>query len=797
MLDPSLTDEIRKAIQKLLKDAFVSGNKDGARYGRSFANGMNEALKDARQDVTDAFKQARADKELLDVMQKTSLKGALAEYARLLNQEGLLTDEVIRRLQKQQEELDHLNEQNELTRKVAEHTLEIREEAEKYKKGLEKILATTRAIGNDPKLFGAFMLTQAVEKSKEFVESFEKFHHLGLTAGQSIQAMTKSFSIMSAIGLADNAGVIEGMLESYGNLNALTKDEVNQVGSLAHKMGVTGQEAFELVDALSKMPGETTKTAIAAAKYTKHLATANGLAPGKLTKDMAKNTEAMALFSAKGAKGFAHAAVELHKMGVDITTASAMAKGLLNFEESITKQMEASVLLGREINLDKARELALNGDLEGATKEVLKNIGSQAEFDKMNVLQKQKLAEASGLTVEQLNKAMDAQQEYNKYHGEEASMWMNIVGYATDYGSKVVGFMKENGIAIMSTIQLLTTLGNLKIVQWAMDKAQWAWTKGVQAVKSLFAAKDIAATTAAAGAKQLEAIANTEVAASATAAAAAETSLTVATTSAGAAATGAGAGISGFFASMAAGLTALGQALAAPTPAGVPVIVILMGLGATLMMVGAGAMMMGLGIMFAAMGLVKLIGAFAGLTYDQIAKVALGMGILTASLYLLAPALTLITIGSGGLLALSVFLLSTGAAAMMFGAGIALSADKIGVFGENIQKLQIQEILKLGPALLLVAAGLAAMAYAGFGALPVLGALVALATVAPALVGLGNALGGMFGGGENKKEDKMDKLIAKLDKFTTAVINQQVVLKLDGTKVAESARLSTVTTGQR
>ena len=190
------------------------------------------------------------------------------------------------------------------------------------------------------------------------------------------------------------------MVESYGTLNAMSDAQVDHVGHLAKEMGVAGEEAFALVDGFSKMPGETMETAAAAADYTNSLAKANGLAPGKITRDMAKNTEAMALFSGKGAQGFAKAAVELHKMGVDIATASKLSEGLLNFEDSINKQMEASVLLGREINLDKARELSLSGDLEGATKEVLKNIGGQAEFEQMNVVQKKALADATGLTVE-------------------------------------------------------------------------------------------------------------------------------------------------------------------------------------------------------------------------------------------------------------------------------------------------------------------------------------------------------------------------------------------------------------
>ena len=66
--------------------------------------------------------------------------------------------------------------------------------------------------------------------------------------------------------------------------------------------------------------------------------------------------------------------------------------------------MEASLLLGRQINLDKARQLALSGDQEGVMKEILKAVGGEAEFNRMNVIQRKKLAESVGVNVEQLSR---------------------------------------------------------------------------------------------------------------------------------------------------------------------------------------------------------------------------------------------------------------------------------------------------------------------------------------------------------------------------------------------------------
>ena len=46
---------------------------------------------------------------------------------------------------------------------------------------------------------------------------------------------------------------------------------------------------------------------------------------------------------------------------------------------------------------------------EKKTAEVLKNIGGSAEFDKMNVIQKKALAESNGMSVEELQKSINAQ----------------------------------------------------------------------------------------------------------------------------------------------------------------------------------------------------------------------------------------------------------------------------------------------------------------------------------------------------------------------------------------------------
>ena len=92
------------------------------------------------------------------------------------------------------------------------------------------------------------------------------------------------------------------------------------------------------------------------------------------------------------------------KLGTNMSTLSGIADGLLDFESSITKELELGAMLGKNINLNKARELAYSGDIEGATKETLKQLGGIDAFNKMDYYQKKQTADLLGVSVAELQK---------------------------------------------------------------------------------------------------------------------------------------------------------------------------------------------------------------------------------------------------------------------------------------------------------------------------------------------------------------------------------------------------------
>ena len=83
-------------------------------------------------------------------------------------------------------------------------------------------------------------------------------------------------------------------------------------------------------------------------------------------------------------------------------------------------ELEAELLLGKDINLEKARQAALNNDLATVAKEISNQIGDSAEFSKMNRIQQEALAKSVGMNREDLAKTLYVQEQLVGATGKQA-----------------------------------------------------------------------------------------------------------------------------------------------------------------------------------------------------------------------------------------------------------------------------------------------------------------------------------------------------------------------------------------
>jgi len=89
--------------------------------------------------------------------------------------------------------------------------------------------------------------------------------------------------------------------------------------------------------------------------------------------------------------------------GLQLEDVQKTSDSLLNFETSIENELKAELLTGRQLNLERARAAALQGDMNTLMQELNVQAGGFDEFMKMNVIQQQALAEAFGFDRAQLS----------------------------------------------------------------------------------------------------------------------------------------------------------------------------------------------------------------------------------------------------------------------------------------------------------------------------------------------------------------------------------------------------------
>jgi hypothetical protein len=99
----------------------------------------------------------------------------------------------------------------------------------------------------------------------------------------------------------------------------------------------------------------------------------------------------------------AQAVTVAKQFGMTLEGVAAAGAQLLNFESSISNELEAELLIGKQLNLERARAAALTGDYETLTREINANIGDFGDFTKMNVIQQEALAKSVGMTADGLS----------------------------------------------------------------------------------------------------------------------------------------------------------------------------------------------------------------------------------------------------------------------------------------------------------------------------------------------------------------------------------------------------------
>jgi hypothetical protein len=253
--------------------------------------------------------------------------------------------------------------------------------------------------------------------------------------------------------LGDVLTVASILSSEFGVSLGATRDIADTVLDTAVATGLSTDEATKLFGTFMQIGNLTKDQAENLIESTAQLAVQRGVAPQAVLKDMAASSEEIAKFTKGTGENIAEAAIQARQMGLSLQTTSQIAEGLLDFESSIKKEVEASVMIGKQLNFQRARQLALQGDMVGMMDDVIKQLGSEQEFNELNTIERKSLAQALGVSVAQMNKLVSGADKLSLKGALAGKNFDDLVGQDALSGlTSIINSLKMIGATLLDEI---------------------------------------------------------------------------------------------------------------------------------------------------------------------------------------------------------------------------------------------------------------------------------------------------------------------------------------------------------
>ena len=249
---------------------------------------------------------------------------------------------------------------------------------------------------------------------------------LGISYGSAkgIRNEMESFAKGANDGFTTVARLVKAQAELTDQLGIAVDfgdKERQQFAKLTELVGLSADEAGKLASFSASAGMSTTDYLknVRAAGFASQQANKIHISDKQLLQSISKLSAGILVKFQGNPKALADAVVQAKKFGLTLEQVDKTADSLLNFESSIENELKAELITGKQLNLERARAAALTGDQVTLMQEVASQAGSLAEFQDMNVIAQRSLAEAFGMSSDEMADMLMKQEAINKY-GKEA-----------------------------------------------------------------------------------------------------------------------------------------------------------------------------------------------------------------------------------------------------------------------------------------------------------------------------------------------------------------------------------------
>jgi O6-methylguanine-DNA--protein-cysteine methyltransferase len=271
------------------------------------------------------------------------------------------------------------------------------------------LLVIALAIAAAVKLFeGALELDKEVTEMARGLgtsrEEAEHVHHELLDIGRTTKVVGASAEALgeSYMELAKSMGVSQLANKEMAETQVYLKKQI----------GMSADEASSFQQ-MSMAGGKTAEQNLAVIQAGVEGMTGGLMNYKEVAKDIGNSSKAVQASYKGNIAALTKAVVTAKKFGMTLDQTKKSADSILDVESSLEAEMKANVLTGKNMNLNAARELALKGDTAGAMEEMMNQAGGYDDLMKMAPYQQKAVAEAMGMTVDEMIKGAEHQKNLN------------------------------------------------------------------------------------------------------------------------------------------------------------------------------------------------------------------------------------------------------------------------------------------------------------------------------------------------------------------------------------------------
>ncbi len=423
-------DKLSKEELKTLSDK-LQLNKEALSASNKVLSSQMAANKKRKQSQQDLIKNLKSQKEL-SIGEKIVMQEAIAANKRIKSEllEQSIQHERNNVLLKDQ---DKSLEDVEKSMKKASQSANFKDGMGKVGGELDKIQTPLSGMLNPLKLINDIFTMIFGNAQKFDTEIGNSAKSLNISYQEAANVKKEMMDAADASGdlLVNSESLNRNVLElnknlgtsvSYSDMSQPLKNDVELMSKLQNSAGYTAEETAGIAKYTMATGKEMGKSLNDFAKGFKMQGLKSKLVLNEkeAMKEIGKLSKSIQISIKGGAEGLGESMAAAKALGTDLGKVDDIAGSLLNFEESIANELEAELLTGKDLNLEKARQAAMDNNLAVLAKEIKNEVGSAAEFGDMNRIQQEAIAKAMGMSREEMSSMLMEQEALAAMNMESA-----------------------------------------------------------------------------------------------------------------------------------------------------------------------------------------------------------------------------------------------------------------------------------------------------------------------------------------------------------------------------------------